>query len=107
MRDSRCGACRAPTSNRRQTQNMSAKDGCWMESPYQSTQEQLRRHPRRWLVTGAAGFIGSNLLEALLKLGQEVIGLDNFATGYRRNLEQVRDAVGPDRWRAFTFIEGD
>jgi UDP-N-acetylglucosamine 4-epimerase len=63
--------------------------------------------PRTWLVTGCAGFIGSNLLEALLKLGQRVVGLDNFATGHRHNLEQVRQAVGAEVWANFRFIEGD
>ena len=67
----------------------------------------LRQRPRRWLITGVAGFIGSNLLEALLKLDQTVVGLDNFATGYARNLEQVREAVGGKLWRNFTNIEGD
>ena len=61
---------------------------------YTHVQEQLRAAPRHWLVTGAAGFIGSNLVEALLKLGQRVTGLDNFATGHRKNLEQVRELVG-------------
>jgi UDP-N-acetylglucosamine 4-epimerase len=70
-------------------------------------QQQLREHSHHWLVTGAAGFIGSNLVEALLKLGQRVTGLDNFATGHRHNLEQVKDAVGPDAWARFQFIEGD
>jgi UDP-N-acetylglucosamine 4-epimerase len=60
-----------------------------------------------WLVTGVAGFIGSNLLEALLKSGQRVTGLDNFATGHRRNLDQVKDAVSKERWRRFTFLEAD
>lgn len=68
--------------------------------------EALRARPRRWLVTGAAGFIGSNLTEALLGLGQHVVGLDNFSTGRRDNLEQAREAVG-ERWKAFRFIEGD
>jgi UDP-N-acetylglucosamine/UDP-N-acetyl-alpha-D-glucosaminouronate 4-epimerase len=63
--------------------------------------------PRTWLVTGVAGFIGSNLLEALLQLEQRVVGLDNFATGFQHNLDQVRDAVGPARWANFRFIEGD
>ena len=61
---------------------------------------------RTWLVTGCAGFIGSNLLEALLVLGQRVVGLDNFATGFRHNLEQVRDRTGA-AWKNFRFIEGD
>lgn len=69
--------------------------------------EELRKVPRRWLVTGVAGFIGSNLLETLLRLDQDVVGLDNFATGQRRNLEQVRLAVGEQRWQRFRFIEGD
>ena len=78
-----------------------------MASRYLEVQALLRQRPRRWLVTGVAGFIGSNLLEALLKLEQEVVGLDNFATGYRRNLEQVSAAVGPKAWSNFTNIEGD
>ena len=78
-----------------------------MASRYLEVQERLRQRPRRWLITGVAGFIGSNLLETLLKLDQEVVGLDNFASGYARNLEQVREAVGPKAWRNFTNIEGD
>jgi UDP-N-acetylglucosamine 4-epimerase len=68
---------------------------------------QLTQQPRRWLVTGVAGFIGSNLLEALLKLDQEVVGLDNFATGHQRNLDEVQGIVGPERWARFRFIRGD
>jgi len=68
---------------------------------------QLAQTPQRWLVTGVAGFIGSHLLETLLRLGQEVRGLDNFMTGHRHNLEQVRASVGEAAWRRFTFIEGD
>ncbi|MCC7680715.1 SDR family oxidoreductase [Janthinobacterium sp. FW305-128] len=68
---------------------------------------QLVQTPRRWLVTGVAGFIGSHLLETLLQLGQEVRGLDNFMTGHRHNLEQVRASVGEQAWRRFTFMEGD
>jgi UDP-N-acetylglucosamine 4-epimerase len=62
---------------------------------------------RTWLVTGVAGFIGSNLLEALLKLGQRVVGLDNFATGFQHNLDQVEAAVGAKAWANFRFIRGD
>src|SRR5689334_5028964 len=62
---------------------------------------------RTWLVTGVAGFIGSNLLEALLSLGQDVVGLDNFSTGFQHNLDQVEAAVGPEAWSRFRFIEGD
>jgi UDP-N-acetylglucosamine 4-epimerase len=69
--------------------------------------QQLREHSYHWLVTGAAGFIGSNLVEALLKLDQRVTGLDNFATGHRHNLEQVKEAVGSAAWAKFDFIEGD
>jgi len=67
----------------------------------------LQKSPKTWLVTGCAGFIGSNLLERLLRLGQNVVGLDNFSTGFRHNLEQVEDAVGPEAWSSFRFIEGD
>jgi UDP-N-acetylglucosamine 4-epimerase len=67
----------------------------------------LRAHPRRWLVTGSAGFIGSHLLEALLRLGQEVVSLDNFSTGSRRNLDEVRRIVGEAAWRCHTFHEMD
>ena len=61
----------------------------------------------RWLVTGAAGFIGSNLVEALLAAGQQVVGLDNFATGHRANLDEVRAAVGDQHWSRFELIEAD
>lgn len=74
---------------------------------YDRLQQQLRETPRTWLVTGAAGFIGSNLVEGLLRLEQQVIGLDNFATGQRANLEQVKGLVKPRQWAQFTFIEGD
>ena len=63
--------------------------------------------PRTWLITGVAGFIGSNLLESLLKLGQNVVGLDNFSTGHRANLDQVRKAVGAQAWKRFKFHKGD
>lgn len=74
---------------------------------YQIVQQHLRGHQYHWLVTGVAGFIGSNLLQALLSLNQKVTGLDNFSTGYRHNLEQVKELVGPEVWRNFNFIEGD
>lgn len=67
----------------------------------------LAEKPKVWLVTGVAGFIGSNLLEQLLLLGQTVIGLDNFSTGHRRNLALVQDLVGGKAWSRFTLIEGD
>jgi UDP-N-acetylglucosamine 4-epimerase len=76
-------------------------------SEYEKITAALRAGPRRWLVTGVAGFIGSNLLEALLKLGQEVVGLDNFSTGHRRNLEQVQELVSAEEWNRFSMIEGD
>lgn len=68
---------------------------------------ELKHSPQTWLVTGVAGFIGSNLLEALLKAEQNVVGLDNFATGHQRNLDEVRNLVGEARWQQFRFIEGD
>ena len=76
-------------------------------SAYAALQQSLRHTPRTWLVTGVAGFIGSNLLEALLKLNQQVVGLDNFSTGHRHNLEQVQKAVAPAQWSGFRFIEGN
>ena len=76
-------------------------------SDYSQVCEQLRQAPRRWLVTGAAGFIGSHLVETLLGLGQTVRGLDNFSTGHRHNLAQVRASVGEEAWRRFELIEGD
>ena len=74
---------------------------------YQRLRQRLMSDPCRWLVTGVCGFIGSNLLEALLKLDQHVIGLDNFATGHRRNLDEVKDLVAPAQWSRFRFLEGD
>lgn len=76
-------------------------------SKYQEVQQYLKHHQHHWLITGVAGFIGSNLLEALLRLNQNVTGLDNFSTGHRHNLEQVKELVGPAAWSNFSFIEGD
>lgn len=69
--------------------------------------DNLRNNPRIWLVTGVAGFIGSNLLEALLLLDQRVVGMDNFSTGYRHNLEDVRHKVSAQQWSRFQFLQGD
>lgn len=74
---------------------------------YPEIQAALPAAPRRWLITGAAGFIGSHLVETLLRLDQAVVALDNFATGHRQNLEQVRDLVSATQWARCTFIEGD
>ncbi|HET7863713.1 MAG TPA: SDR family oxidoreductase [Burkholderiaceae bacterium] len=76
-------------------------------SAYEQALAALRREPRTWLVTGVAGFIGSNLLETLLQNDQRVVGLDSFATGHRHNLEQVRALVSPVQWQRLRFIEGD
>jgi UDP-N-acetylglucosamine/UDP-N-acetyl-alpha-D-glucosaminouronate 4-epimerase len=76
-------------------------------SAYEDLKHRLRGDAQRWLVTGAAGFIGSNLVETLLRLEQQVTGLDSFATGHRDNLEQVRAAVSDAQWRRFEFVEGD
>lgn len=76
-------------------------------TPYQRLLQRLPTNPRTWLITGVAGFIGSNLLETLLKLDQTVIGLDNFSTGYSHNLDEVRGLVTPDQWARFTFTQGD
>src|SRR6266567_3509037 len=74
---------------------------------YEEVQDRIRATPRTWLVTGAAGFIGSHLLETLLKLDQRVIGLDNFSTGNRNNLEQVKQAVTEGQRENLRFVEGD
>jgi UDP-N-acetylglucosamine/UDP-N-acetylgalactosamine 4-epimerase len=74
---------------------------------YTQLQTRLQAEPRTWLITGVAGFIGSNLLETLLKLNQRVVGLDNFATGYQRNLDEVQALVTPAQWTNFSFINGD
>lgn len=74
---------------------------------YQEVLTQLNEQPKKWLVTGVAGFIGSNLLETLLKNNQYVVGLDNFSTGHQHNLDQVEALVSPAQWNNFSFIEGD
>jgi UDP-N-acetylglucosamine 4-epimerase len=74
---------------------------------YSKLIEALPSQPQAWLVTGVAGFIGSNLLEYLLKLNQRVVGLDNFATGHQRNLDEVKTLVSAEQWAGFTFLEGD
>jgi len=74
---------------------------------YENLQHELSTSPRTWMITGAAGFIGSNLLETLLKLNQRVIGIDNFVTGFQRNLDQVQAAVTRQQWERFRFIRGD
>lgn len=74
---------------------------------YEILLQNLQSNPKTWLVTGVAGFIGSNLLETLLKLDQKVIGLDNFSTGHQRNLDEVKSSVGQQQWSRFYFLEGD
>ncbi len=74
---------------------------------YQALTERLTTQPHQWLVTGAAGFIGSNLVESLLNLNQKVRGLDNFATGKQANLDEVKTRVNADHWANFEFQEGD
>lgn len=74
---------------------------------YSKLMEALPSQQQVWLVTGVAGFIGSNLLEHLLKLNQRVVGLDNFATGHQRNLDEVKTLVSAEQWAGFTFLEGD
>lgn len=74
---------------------------------YEQIKTELLSSPKTWLVTGVAGFIGSNLLEHLLKLNQKVVGLDNFATGHQHNLDEVQGLVTAEQWQGFNFIEGD
>ncbi len=76
-------------------------------SAYDQLQTRLATESHTWLITGVAGFIGSNLLEALLKLNQRVVGLDNFATGHQHNLDEVQSLVTPQQWTNFNFIQGD
>jgi UDP-N-acetylglucosamine/UDP-N-acetylgalactosamine 4-epimerase len=74
---------------------------------YDEVKADLQANPKTWLITGVAGFIGSNLLETLLKLNQTVVGLDNFATGHQHNLDEVQTLVSEQQWGRFRFIEGD
>ncbi len=74
---------------------------------YSKILKNLKKNPHSWLITGVAGFIGSNLLETLLKLNQNVVGLDNFETGHKENLEDVKLVVSTEQWDRFNFIEGD
>jgi UDP-N-acetylglucosamine/UDP-N-acetylgalactosamine 4-epimerase len=74
---------------------------------YEQLLKQLPQQPKTWLITGVAGFIGSNILETLLKTGQRVVGLDNFATGYQHNLDEVQSLVSPAQWVNFRFVNGD
>lgn len=74
---------------------------------YNEIQQELLRNTKVWLVTGVAGFIGSNLLETLLKLNQIVVGLDNFSTGHQHNLDEVKGLVSEEQWQRFRFINGD
>ena len=76
-------------------------------SAYNQLLTRLVAAPHTWLITGVAGFIGSNLLETLLKLNQRVVGLDSFATGHQRNLDEVQTLVTPAQWANFNFIQGD
>jgi UDP-N-acetylglucosamine/UDP-N-acetylgalactosamine 4-epimerase len=74
---------------------------------FAETKIRLQSEPKRWLITGVAGFIGSNLLEHLLRLDQIVVGIDNFSTGKTENLTEVRSLLSKEQWENFTFIEGD
>jgi UDP-N-acetylglucosamine 4-epimerase len=76
-------------------------------SHYDQLKTRLANEPHTWFITSVSGFIGSNLLETLLKLNQRVVGLDNFATGHQRNLEEVQSLVTPEQWANFNFIQGD
>jgi UDP-N-acetylglucosamine 4-epimerase len=78
-----------------------------MTGVYQKLLKRLQNEQHTWLITGVAGFIGSNLLEHLLKLDQVVVGLDNFATGFQQNLDEVKDSVSVDQWGRFRFVNGD
>lgn len=74
---------------------------------YEAVKSNLQSEPKTWLITGVAGFIGSNMLEHLLRLDQTVVGLDNFSTGKQSNLDEVQKTVSEKQWQRFRFIEGD
>lgn len=74
---------------------------------YDTVKQRISSEAKTWLITGVAGFIGSNLLETLLLLNQSVVGLDNFATGFQHNLDEVQSLVSSEQWQRFNFIEGD
>jgi UDP-N-acetylglucosamine 4-epimerase len=76
-------------------------------TPYQTLKQDLQGQPRNWLITGVAGFIGSNLLETLLQMDQKVVGIDNFSTGYPHNLDAVKTLVSAEQWQGFRFINKD
>lgn len=76
------------------------------DTPYNELRSELAANPRTWLITGVAGFIGSNLLEELLGLGQNVIGLDNFSTGYQANIDDVLSSANGKKG-SFRLIKGD
>ena len=69
---------------------------------YLEVQEELRKSPRKWLVTGCAGFVGSNSCHKLLELGQEVTGLDNMSIGQQNNIDELKE-----KYPAFDFHQGD
>src|SRR5438105_12314122 len=74
---------------------------------YNALKARLLAEPAAWLVTGSAGFIGSHLVERLLRLNQRVVGLDNYSTGSFENLKEVSEVVGPSLWKNFRQTEGD
>ena len=76
-------------------------------SSYNKIKTKLLKEQKTWLITGVAGFIGSNLLETLLQLDQRIIGLDNLSTGHEANLKKVSSLVSDAQWKNFTFMEGD
>jgi UDP-N-acetylglucosamine/UDP-N-acetylgalactosamine 4-epimerase len=78
-----------------------------MQTAFEKLRARLQTQQKTWLVTGAAGFIGSNLVEFLLAHNQLVVGVDNFSTGYQKNLDQIAEAVGSQAYKNFRFIAGD